>query len=455
MSQQVILFGAGKNAPHVLKTISSDFVPVCFADSDKAKQGVPFRDTEFLVFSPEEAKVRYPNASWLVTAANVNLRQSMAESLVKKGLANNKDLVGLSTRWSCQLIETTMSPFNGQDVMVCRGGRFVNTEKMPTCKWMEADETVDSFLELREDMINELNTGFEKSACFGCVLLKHSFWNDEYKIRDLVLCTTKKSICNFSCSYCYAGKFGDSAYQVDNNACSFRELVAALEQRQLISPDWTDIHFSDGEITIDPKQNELYTLANKYKSLFYSNGSVFSEEIHALLRSKKAILCTSMDAGTNATFQKIKQVDAFDMVCQNLYHYAALGGNGQIWLKYIFLPGINDKESDFEGFINICNTINPAIVILSTDCTDGDSTAVQRDMPPEVIDKLFILVNKLMESGHTLSMEENITFSRAERCRIYELAEKLNANYLHRLLSILNLDQQDMNSSEELRGVVR
>ena len=80
---------------------------------------------------------------------------------------------------------------------------------------------------------------------------------------------------------------------------------------------------------------------------------------------------TSLDAGTRETFKKIKQVDSFERVLENLRKYPLKNTN--FLLKYIFLEGVNDNEADIDGFYEIAKDIGGIIMLcanLNTPYTD-------------------------------------------------------------------------------------
>ena len=79
-----------------------------------------------------------------------------------------------------------------------------------------------------------------------------------------------------------------------------------------------------------------------------------------------------MDAGTLETFYKIKGVDCYGRVCDNLRKYATQTDNA-IMLKYVFLPGINDNKIDVNGFFELATELNIANVLISYDFNEGEN----------------------------------------------------------------------------------
>lgn len=76
----------------------------------------------------------------------------------------------------------------------------------------------------------------------------------------------------------------------------------------------------------------------------------------------------SIDAGTAETWKKIKGVDNFEEVCMNLAdYYKASCRPGQVTLKYIILPGINDSEEDYESLMDIMGVLETPHLTLARD----------------------------------------------------------------------------------------
>lgn len=76
-------------------------------------------------------------------------------------------------------------------------------------------------------------------------------------------------------------------------------------------------------------------------------------------------ILTSLDAGTRETYKAIKRVDCFDKVIENLKRYPVKDVDFK--LKYIFLDGVNDNETDVDGFYDIVKDVGCRTIVLSSD----------------------------------------------------------------------------------------
>jgi len=333
------------------------------------------------------------------------------------------------TRKSCALLENTMTPLGERDIGLCRGGRFINITRMPTVEWTDnAAESIDNFLELRQCLLNELQTTPENSPCNDCVVLREHTWPEEYKIVDLVLSTEPGSLCQFKCIYCYSGHYGNNNIDVkrssDKNIDKRVDLLLELEKRELVDPSTTKISFSDGELCVDPKRDNLFEMAERYRTYIYTNAGIYSNKIASLLERDKTNIVVSVDAGTKETFKAVKGADAFEKVCENLQRYAAIN-NTLTWLQYIFLPGKNDNIDDISGFIKLCVKINTKTVFVLVDVLSDRS-----DLDSDTLKKLFLLIDKLLLNKINIFLGGNVSLSKTERQHLQDMANDINDGVL-------------------------
>jgi hypothetical protein len=125
-----------------------------------------------------------------------------------------------------------------------------------------------------------------------------------------------------------------------------------------------EMQFSTGEIMVHPNRDKIIEMLQGYRTLLFTNATIYSEKLASLMEQGLLTIMTSIDCGTPETFRRIKSVDCFDKVCCNLARYAATGGC--VVLNYIMLPGINDTEAEADGFVDLAAKLG-AVVQLSND----------------------------------------------------------------------------------------
>jgi MoaA/NifB/PqqE/SkfB family radical SAM enzyme len=424
----MVIYGAGFNAENTYKYLVGQGVePVCFVDKDPEKWGKEaYKDSELLVYPLQDYLDRYGlDLNIYISVLSRIVKAEITYELVEKYNVSIDKIFNYEPyvkRNTCSLLEHTIAPYGERDIGLCRGGRFINITGMPTVPWTDdPKESLDNFLELRKNLLDEIQTNPEKSPCFNCIALRDIVVPEEFRVVDYVMSTAPESTCNFKCSYCYAGHFGDNnltAVKRNKNSDKRVDLLREMERRGLVHPTFTKLHFSDGEICVDPKRKNMFAIAEEYYSWFYTNASIFSEEIAALLRVYRASIYVSLDAGTRETFKKIKGVDNFYKVCNNLRKYADINRYHMI-LKYIYLPGINDSKEDLDGFVYFCSEIKVPTCSVNVSATDP-----RTDMKQEDLEKIFYLINKIYEKGIRVETGGKVYFSDNECDRLYELAKQ-------------------------------
>jgi pyruvate-formate lyase-activating enzyme len=295
---------------------------------------------------------------------------------------------------------------------------------------------------MRQKLINDNQENLVNSPCNNCIVLRNAAWPSEYHVRNYVLSTEPKSPCQFKCIYCYAGHYGNNDFETkksSDKAIDKRvDLLLELEKRGLADPAFTVISLSDGEIAVDPKRANLYKLIERYKSWIYTNAGIYSEEIAVLLKKGLTHIVVSIDAGTPETFTKVKGIDAYIKVCENLKKYAAIAPR-LVRLQYIYLPNRNDDIKDIDGFVELCDNINPEMVSVLLDVLSDKNTL---DM--KVLLGFFDLLDKLLLHGHSLFIGANVFLSNEERDIILDFAKNKadglirDEQYYHRLKLALN-----------------
>ncbi len=424
------IYGAGLESCQAYKYLQENgMTPVCVIDRDERKWGKPaYEGSPLLVYSFIDAKEKYGNMNIYISVRKRLSRAEISCDLAEKYNVPTEQIFNYESyikRKSCSLIEHTISPYGERDVGLCRGGRYINITKMPTVPWLDdQNETLDNFLKMRDDLIKQINENPDDSPCKGCKILVDVVCPSEYKVDDYVMATAPKSVCNFKCRYCYAGHFGDINIHEDNRkkgeVDKRIEFAREMEKRGIIDPSFTTLHFSDGEICVDPKREGLYAIANEYSnSWFYSNASIFSEEIADLMRKKKGNIHVAIDSGTSETFKTIKGVDAYEKVCDNLRKYAAVD-NKRLTIKYIYLPGVNSNEKDIDGYVQLCAELNP-----QSCCINVDAVSERVDLPDKDLKLITYMIISLLKANQFVDISGGLFFSDSEKKKIAEYSKTM------------------------------
>ena len=177
--------------------------------------------------------------------------------------------------------------------------------------------------------------------------------------------------CQCKCIYCGQHTIDKSILDSKLNDKSFEKVINAIEsmKNQCMIADDVLWQVASGEITIHPLKDRILSLINGNAARFLTNGFIFNEKIAANLgKNPRSEINLSIDSGTAKTWYKVKGVNNFNTVIDNLNKYSANSARpGQITLKYIVLPGINDNLADYQGVIEIMKVLKAEQLQISRD----------------------------------------------------------------------------------------
>lgn len=300
----------------------------------------------------------------------------------------------------------------------------------PSMPFLEtAEKTLDAYLELRKSLIQEsreIASGkvvapVVTAGCTECALYSKNHWLADDRIRYIYL-TMYPSPCQCRCIYCNEYRNGNAKMPVTEAAKDayeklFRMLELCLE-RNLISEDaqWS---VACGEITVHPYRERILDMVKGRHTTFYSNCFKFDERIAEHLgQDHRSGLCLSIDAGTSEAWEKVKGVNNFNTVVENLERYAAhCIYPDQLELKYIILPGLNDTEEDIENIVALAKRLNLTALSISRDLCGGmKSCAKEKDTAARLIARCF-------QNG--INASSGLLFPHGEKLEIKSMAWEL------------------------------
>ncbi len=226
--------------------------------------------------------------------------------------------------------------------------------------------------EIRKKCFKEINSFFSRKSypdeCKGCFEIPLNL--KENKIKDFPNKVEKIYFqnymsCNASCSYCtFAEQERGFRYKVV-------PLLKSLIDENILSRN-AHIYMSGGEITISPEFEELLSLLILYlnsKIEIITSGIKYCASIEEAFIQNKLTMLLSLDSGTSETYKKIKNVDSFNKVVDNLRRYtnASEYAKQYITLKYILVDDINDNIDELTAFFNIVSELGIKNVRLDVD----------------------------------------------------------------------------------------
>lgn len=221
----------------------------------------------------------------------------------------------------------------------------------------------DLIFKKRKSIISKVNNFFNKTdvpdCCKGCCEL-NSYFSDnrvekfENKIDRIYF--QYFMTCNAKCTYCSFG------YIERGFKYNVMPLVKQLIEKQILSKN-AQVYMSGGEITISPEFEELLSALLNYlnsKIEILTSGIKYCKSIEEAFKQDKCMLMISLDSAKPETYEKIKQVNCFDRVVDNIKNYVAASDYAKenIIMKYIIVDGVNDNIEEITSFIKLVKSLS-------------------------------------------------------------------------------------------------
>jgi len=317
---------------------------------------------KYEVVSIDEALKRYPDAAVWITYPQVGY---VANMLLKKLPPERIHFLeaDLEYRKGCKYLGSFFLYREDSFSPCCVTGQ------MPVVK---ISGSVQQRLQQWQNYMIKLTDAIQYGSpnkCQECHMLNFGFWRKSIKLNTLSFATTNRSdVCNFKCVYCFANKSLERLAHVTDSLSTYEMLLQLSEIQELNTEELT-LLISNGEFCANKHCEEMLDifLKTKWNMDLTSNCSIYKEKLANLMETGRVVsIVTSLDAGTRETFKKIKQVDMFDKVLENLRKYPM--NKTKLHTKYIFLEGINDNEKDVDGFYEISKEFG-SIIMFSSDLT--------------------------------------------------------------------------------------
>lgn len=202
----------------------------------------------------------------------------------------------------------------------------------------------NKLFEIKEARVNAQmqNTIYD---CENCYRLTDYKFKHERKISEFHF--THCRLCNAKCIYCsddyHSGCINYDVY----------EIIKDLKANNLYAPGG-EATFQGGEPTLMQNFDNLVSFfkENGTAVRIHTSGIKFSQSVADTLAENKGHVVISLDSGSKETYFKLKQVNCFNIVVDNIFKYA-VSSKENVILKYIIVPGYNDNLEEIDSFFKI------------------------------------------------------------------------------------------------------
>ncbi len=338
---------------------------------------------------------------------------------------------------SCPSIENFFLNFNGR---IDTDGKCVtlcceNVDNIPGIAFSESvQQSIERLRRERAEIISESvrfsllgGSDDERKFTTGCTKCAN-FVEGDYGSFDGLIHYINLSMypapCQCKCVYCDVHSGESGVFNKKFHADYYEKLFDMLEYTQkngLIAQNviW---QVSSGEIAIHPYKDRILDLVKGQTAIFYTNCFIFDKKVAAnLTANPHSAINLSIDSGTPKTWHKVKGVNNFDVITENLVKYLNSSSRpGQITLKYIVLPGINDNIEDYLYLIEIMKILKVKHLTIARD------TRIKYTIDVETSKKLISAAGYLAAILHKNEMTMDMfTYAPAEREHVVAFANEL------------------------------
>ncbi|MDR1688877.1 MAG: radical SAM protein [Clostridiales bacterium] len=393
---KVVFFGAGQSGLKTLDfMLKNDVVVNYFVDNNNETHDFEFKGQMYCIKEPNALlRENKLNLKIVITPDGLYYDEIVSQ-LQEMGLG---ECIFSTYITACDQLMQYHFGFFGEKIGPCsRTINGLNKIEAPFSDYLNTpEETAKNYIKKIDTILYELNNNVEINAakpCINCVSLRQYKYYGCKEVSKVSL-DFYPAICQSRCIYCDNYTQPENSYENAKNSNAPKMAYEALSYLKANNLLRSNCFFSiaPGEITIAPWKNIVLDTAMGYRAWFYTNSFVFNDRIADSLKKNSSSIVVSIDSGTKRTFELIKGHGMFDTVIDNLKNYRKYG---DVIVKYIILPGINDGDVDFDGIIEVCKMLNLKTLLLSFE----DFLPFRSAFYP-----MMMLIKKLELSGFSFTM---------------------------------------------------
>lgn len=257
------------------------------------------------------------------------------------------------------------------------------TRTGPSIDAKENINFVNKIVKARELLIKRLDRGDIPEECVGCYDLEEqskpkyqglNFYKKVPKPNTIIVKHFKQ--CNSSCIYCAEQYISNRKIVLKPKKSDYYDLLPIIKnlyKKNLIDKDNLTVLFQGGDISVLEEFEDLVNIfvENGVKKIeIATNGIIYLPIIEKICRKTFVDMDISIDCGCRESYKKIKTVDKFDDLVNNLRKYTKLPI--QVRLKYILVRNINDNIEEVSKYIELMKDIGIKISELTIDQCDPE-----------------------------------------------------------------------------------
>lgn len=314
---------------------------------------------------------------------------------------------------SCKDIESSLLFIHNTLAFCCSCGSVGDFIYSENYKGEEIDYA--DFLRVRNEFRQRFIDDTIDDRCRNCSFYQEDDWDEDFKLS--YICIAHRTKCSCDCFYCNFAKEKDyyNTREVYNIIPAYKKLLEDFPLSEELM-----INLVGGECTEYPEYefNGLVDLGSKKNAFFNftTSGIFYKEKIAKVLQKELGDISVSPDSGTRETYYKIKRVDKFNDVWNNLAKYSKFckkTGYKPLRIKYIVIPGINDNRNEFKSFYEKCQKVGNCKIEISLEYSWFEKNK-DKQIPENLLEFFYYI--KILESKiHISYVEAAVPFIRKIR----------------------------------------
>ena len=219
--------------------------------------------------------------------------------------------------------------------------------------------------------------------CEGCYKLEDYEYKGRRKISEFHFSHSRA--CNAKCIYC------SDLYSSGTTNYNTYPVIKDLIEKGYYAPGG-EATMEGGEPTLMQNFDELVHLltSNGTRVRVHTSAIKYSDTVEEALKNNMGTVVISLDSSYAETYRRIKQVNAFDIVCTNIKRYmkASFEHPENVVIKYVLIPGYNDTPKEIKNFLKQMKEFGVARVAI-----DIEVQYARRHNNKDVSEHVYLLVD--------------------------------------------------------------
>ncbi|MCR5261798.1 MAG: radical SAM protein [Candidatus Gastranaerophilales bacterium] len=231
------------------------------------------------------------------------------------------------------------------------------------------------------------------NSCKNCYMWREDVWNEGGYISEIII--SSWTTCNCNCFYCYTA--ADKDFYNNFKTYDIYRVLKDFQKSKLINfkkDNGGIVRLLGGDVgTLKDFDKIVNLFLEEGAEHFYIPTSAvkYLPIVEKVLKEGKAEVIVSPDSSNRELYKKIKRIDAYEQVKQNMKKYANAAANTKSTFisKFIIIPYINDSKEEIDNWLKECKEIG--VTNVAYDIEDNFTIKFSQKIPkkiPELFDYL-------------------------------------------------------------------